>query len=109
MATLAKSRQVFDAVVFLQVGRVLAVVDFQIVGAVANAAAPAVSGNRLLPPRLPFGRLNVSLVSVRTGNGFALFHTPHYTLFLPLPVVIPEFSSRAGAMLNVRDRCNRAG
>ena len=24
-------------------------------------------------------------------------------------VVIPEFSSRAGAMLNVRDECNRAG
>ena len=25
------------------------------------------------------------------------------------PVVIPEFSSRAGAMLNVRNECNRAG
>ena len=108
MATLAKSRQVFDAVVFLQVGRVFAVVDFQIVGAVANAAAPAVSDNRLFPPRLPFGRLNVSLVGVQTGNGIVLFHAPHYIPFSAVPVhffcrsqallrpslVIPEFSFR---------------
>ena len=86
MATLAKSRQVFDAVVFLQVWRVFAVVDFQIVGAVANAAAPAVSDNRLFPPRLPFGRLNVSLVGVQTGNGIVLFHAPHYIPFSAVPV-----------------------
>ena len=101
MATLAKSRQVFDAVVFLQVGRVFAVVDFQIVGAVANAAAPAVSDNRLFPPRLPFGRLNVSLVSVQTGNGIVLFHAPHYIPFSAVPV---HFFCRSQAPLGNASR-----
>ena len=34
---------------------------------------------------------------------------PLAVITVVITVVIPEFSSRAGAMLNVRNECNRAG